>query len=266
MTLRGTALREEPITARENDAGIDGYQRLWIAPDGGGRFPFVVYCLQLPEAFPRGDGLHEPVVVTGLFFKNWSYAYDGGMGLAPVGACTHGRLDPRPGEDGKTAKRPGRLARRSSGDRRSGRGARAGRLPLAAHPAHPQTVSKVAAQLGGRRGPTGRCCPTTRGPCRGRQEGGATVRRCLLLIVCVAGWHWLLASQWNPGTRVALADEQPVPPDDGFAELLGLSGISQEQLREAAAGQGGECGSGIARSRIVQAARFQGRRTLTLAG
>ena len=84
VTLHGTALREEPIAARENDAGIDGYHRLWIAPDGGGRFPFVVYCLQLPETFPRGDRLHEPVVATGLFFKNWSYAYDGGMGLAPV--------------------------------------------------------------------------------------------------------------------------------------------------------------------------------------
>ncbi len=89
LTVRGTVVREEPAEAAENEASIDGYHRLWIAPRGGGNWPFVAYCLELPEGFPRGDALREPVELTGLFFKNWSYAFEetdgeNGLGLAPV--------------------------------------------------------------------------------------------------------------------------------------------------------------------------------------
>lgn len=84
VTLQGTVVREEPQRPGKNPVGIDRYHRLWISPRGGGQWPFVVFCRELPDEFPRGDQLHESVTVVGSFFKNWSYSYGEGLGLAPV--------------------------------------------------------------------------------------------------------------------------------------------------------------------------------------
>ncbi len=84
VTLRGTVLREEVQQPAKNTLGIARYHRLWLRPQGGGQWPFVVYCLELPADFLRGDSLRADVKLTGFFFKNWSYSYDEGLGLAPV--------------------------------------------------------------------------------------------------------------------------------------------------------------------------------------
>ncbi|MCG8450045.1 MAG: hypothetical protein MI725_10770 [Pirellulales bacterium] len=84
VTIRGTVLREELEQAGKNGLGVESYHRLWIRPHGGGPSLFVVYCLELPVAFPRGDQLSSAVSVSGYFFKNWSYSWDGGLALAPV--------------------------------------------------------------------------------------------------------------------------------------------------------------------------------------
>ncbi len=84
VTIHGNVKREEVQQPAGNQLGLDSYHRLWVKPQGGGQWPFVVYCLELPAGFPCGDQLNEPVSITGYFFKNWSYAYDQGLGLAPV--------------------------------------------------------------------------------------------------------------------------------------------------------------------------------------
>jgi len=84
VTIHGTVRREEIETPAQNDLGLTSYHRLIIQPRGGGHWPFVVYALELPPEFPRGDTLNAPAMVTGYFFKNWSYAWEDGLGLAPV--------------------------------------------------------------------------------------------------------------------------------------------------------------------------------------
>lgn len=84
VTLRGTVVREEALAPPENRLGIEQYHRLWLAPHGGGEWPFVVYCRTLPAKFPRDKVLREPLTVHGEFFKIWSYQHDEGMGLAPA--------------------------------------------------------------------------------------------------------------------------------------------------------------------------------------
>lgn len=84
VTIRGTVRREELVTAPNNAVGITSYHRLWIEPQGGANWPIVVYCLNLDEQFPRGDQLKVPVTAIGYYFKNWSYPYQGGLGIAPV--------------------------------------------------------------------------------------------------------------------------------------------------------------------------------------
>lgn len=84
VTIRGTVVREERMDAPANDVGIRQYHRLTIRPQGGGVWPFVVYCLELPNGFPPGNDLRLAVSIHGVFFKNWSYAWQDGLGLAPV--------------------------------------------------------------------------------------------------------------------------------------------------------------------------------------
>lgn len=84
VRVRGRVLRESVKRAPENLLGITAYHQLVLAPIGGGDWPVMIYCLELPKGFPRGEGLKVDLTVVGLFFKNWSYPYEGGMGLAPV--------------------------------------------------------------------------------------------------------------------------------------------------------------------------------------
>jgi hypothetical protein len=82
--VTGRVLRESTKPVAKNDFGITELHQLILAPRGGGPWPIVIYAIELPARFPRGDNLSEDVVVDGLFFKNWSFPYEGGMGLAPV--------------------------------------------------------------------------------------------------------------------------------------------------------------------------------------
>lgn len=84
VSIQGTVMREELLDAPANDLGIENYHRLVIRPAGGGVWPMVVYSLELPDQFPRGDKIRADVRVTGIFFKNWSYSWQEGLGLAPV--------------------------------------------------------------------------------------------------------------------------------------------------------------------------------------
>ena len=84
VEVTGRVLRESTKPVAKNDFGITELHQLILAPRGGGPWPIVIYAIELPARFPRGDNLSEDVVVDGLFFKNWSFPYEGGMGLAPV--------------------------------------------------------------------------------------------------------------------------------------------------------------------------------------
>ena len=40
--------------------------------------------MNLPEGFPEGDGIKEPVNISGYAFKRWAYPAQGGLMVAPV--------------------------------------------------------------------------------------------------------------------------------------------------------------------------------------
>ncbi len=84
VTVSGNVVREELQRPGPNALDIEEYHRLWVSPKGGGQWPIVVFCRELPDEFPRGDHLNVNVSIPGSFFKNWSYSYDEGLGLAPV--------------------------------------------------------------------------------------------------------------------------------------------------------------------------------------
>ncbi|MBN1851843.1 MAG: hypothetical protein JW829_03935 [Pirellulales bacterium] len=84
ITVRGEVRRVVEKEAPKNELGIETYHQLWIKPAGGGNRPLTVYCLELPDRFPRGGDVNETIRLDGLFFKNWSYPRQTGLGLAPA--------------------------------------------------------------------------------------------------------------------------------------------------------------------------------------
>ena len=72
VTIEGTVLRALPRTPPENDYGITQYTQLVVEPSDRA-YAVIVYCLDLPENFPQGEKLREPVTVTGFFYKRWAH-------------------------------------------------------------------------------------------------------------------------------------------------------------------------------------------------
>jgi hypothetical protein len=84
VTVNGTVRQVTVEQPAENELGINSYFRLVVQPSGGEIWPIFVYCLNLPNDFPRGDGVAIDVSATGYFFKNLSYSWRDGLGIAPV--------------------------------------------------------------------------------------------------------------------------------------------------------------------------------------
>lgn len=71
VTVRGTVRRTMEKSAPKNGFGIKGYWQVVVEPDDRD-YPVVIYCLDLPPEFPRGEKLHERVTVTGFYYKRWA--------------------------------------------------------------------------------------------------------------------------------------------------------------------------------------------------
>ena len=84
MTVRGTVRQVTKQTPAENDVGLQSYYRLVVQPSDGTVWPFFVYCLELPEDFAESRRPAIDVTATGYFFKNLSYRWQDGLGIAPV--------------------------------------------------------------------------------------------------------------------------------------------------------------------------------------
>ncbi|MEI8071473.1 MAG: hypothetical protein DWI25_01065 [Planctomycetota bacterium] len=84
VTFQGTIRRLQRVKAPANQYNIDGYWQAWIAPEGGPDSPIVVYFLEIPENFPTGMKIEEPVRVVGYFFKRWAYNAADTIRLTPL--------------------------------------------------------------------------------------------------------------------------------------------------------------------------------------
>jgi hypothetical protein len=78
--VRGAKLVEAPVNA----FNVARYYQLWVQPERSSPALIVVYCLTLPTGFPLGDSLESPVSLTGIFYKRWTYASQGGITTAPL--------------------------------------------------------------------------------------------------------------------------------------------------------------------------------------
>lgn len=72
VTLEGTVLRALPKTAAKNEYGISDFYMLVIEPSDRA-YGIIIHALELPPGFPTGQKLHEPVTITGFFYKRWAH-------------------------------------------------------------------------------------------------------------------------------------------------------------------------------------------------
>ena len=84
VRLTGTLHRVERLRAPANNYGIEQYWQGWLEPAGGPASPIVLQCLELPAGMPVGMKIHEPVDVTGYFFKRHAYAAADTVRVAPL--------------------------------------------------------------------------------------------------------------------------------------------------------------------------------------
>ena len=83
VKVNGTVRRAFWVPAPANELKIEGYWQCFVKPEGSNS-PFVVYSLDLPDGFPEGMNLSEPISVSGFCFKRWAYQAKAGPMIAPV--------------------------------------------------------------------------------------------------------------------------------------------------------------------------------------
>ncbi len=70
--FEGTARRAVRIAA-EGQTGIETYYEIEVFTNDSQNLPIVCCVARLPEGFPTGDAIREPVRLAGVFFKLWRY-------------------------------------------------------------------------------------------------------------------------------------------------------------------------------------------------
>ncbi len=84
VDLRGTVRRAHQLPLAKNHTGLTHNYELWLFTEDSQTNPIIVYALDLPEEFPTGMKIHEPVELTGFFFKRVAYGAKGGGMTAPT--------------------------------------------------------------------------------------------------------------------------------------------------------------------------------------
>ena len=80
----GIVRRALAVPATENKLGLKQLYQLWVQPDDDRSRPVVVFALGLPERFPLGEDLDEPVDFVGVSFKRWAHQSQAGWVTSPV--------------------------------------------------------------------------------------------------------------------------------------------------------------------------------------
>lgn len=84
VRIAGRLKRVEATTPGPNDAGFEVLYRCLVQGAGGEVWPTTLYTPTAPEGVALGETVDLPVAAAGVFFKNWSYRWQNGLGISPV--------------------------------------------------------------------------------------------------------------------------------------------------------------------------------------
>lgn len=84
LSIQGTARRILPIDVNENDYGVREAYEVWLTTPDSGIDPWRIVTTQLDPRLPVGEQVAVQVQAKGFFYKQYSYASQGGMHVAPL--------------------------------------------------------------------------------------------------------------------------------------------------------------------------------------
>lgn len=84
ITVQGTARRIVPIPVNENEYRVKKTYEIWLTTPDSGNDLWRVVSTQVDPRLPQGEQVHVPVRFTGYFFKQYSYASQSGLHIAPL--------------------------------------------------------------------------------------------------------------------------------------------------------------------------------------
>lgn len=84
VSVQGTARRIQPIDVNKNEFGVKQAYEVWFYTNDSGNDPWRVVTTHLDSRLPIGEQVSVPITVTGYFFKQYSYASQGGVHVAPL--------------------------------------------------------------------------------------------------------------------------------------------------------------------------------------
>jgi len=84
ITIQGDLWRLYEFEAGSNDRGLTTLYEAWIFTGDSSNHPYRVISTSLPHSLTPGENIHQPVRVTGYFFKREGYPSQSGMHVAPT--------------------------------------------------------------------------------------------------------------------------------------------------------------------------------------
>ncbi|MDB4802543.1 hypothetical protein OAH05_01310 [bacterium] len=84
IQIEGTLWRLQKYPFGERDSTEDDLWQAWMFSDDSGNNPWVVFLTEKPEEIEAGEDINRQVSLAGYFFKNYGYATEQGLHIAPM--------------------------------------------------------------------------------------------------------------------------------------------------------------------------------------
>lgn len=103
MHLEGTLWRFQKYPFGDPESTEDDLWQAWLLSSDSGNNPWVVFMVEKPAELTVGEGINRQAAVAGYFFKNYGYATEQGLHIAPMLIARTIELKPLPAvKDTKT--------------------------------------------------------------------------------------------------------------------------------------------------------------------
>lgn len=88
--------RLQPYPHGDPETTEDDLWQAWMFTSDSGKNPWVAFLAEKPDELEIGEGINRPVQVVGYFFKNYGYATNEGLHIAPMLIAKSLKLQPLP--------------------------------------------------------------------------------------------------------------------------------------------------------------------------
>ncbi|WP_417850377.1 hypothetical protein [Thalassoglobus sp.] len=84
IEVEGTLWRLQPYPFGDPDSTEDDLWQAWFFSSDSGKNPWVVFFAEKPDEVEAGEGINRQIQTAGYFFKNYGYATEQGLHIAPM--------------------------------------------------------------------------------------------------------------------------------------------------------------------------------------